>query len=126
MRALARLAARPITPAPTTTKPPATTTTAPPTTTTLAPAAPPARAGSEGQTERLGDHPDVVLAAIALSQRVFDDLEAGYALVGRDDAFPDNLAGTALAGDRAPILYTTGGADARLGARQAGERVSGG
>lgn len=41
---------------------------------------------------------------------------ASHAVVCRDDAFPDCLAGAALAGPRAPLVFVPGGSDGQLGA----------
>jgi putative cell wall-binding protein len=40
--------------------------------------------------------------------------QANYAVVGRKDVFADNLAGSGLASDQGPILFTAGGEDAAL------------
>lgn len=77
----------------------------------------PAVAQPDPTVERIGDDTDVIGAAIALSERTFDDRGADFVVLGRDDAFPDNLAATALAGTRGPLLYTTGGPDADLDPR---------
>ena len=75
----------------------------------------PATAQEDPTVERLAADSDVAAAAIAMSQRTFDSPgSADYIVLGRDDAFPDNLAATALAGTRGPLLYTTGGPDAAL------------
>ena len=70
--------------------------------------------GQPPTTARLGDSTDVVLAAVDVSRATFAHGAAEYAVIGRDDSFPDNLAATSLAGTRGPLLYTTGGAAASL------------
>ena len=70
--------------------------------------------GQPPTTARLGDSTDVVLAAVDVSRATFAHGAAEYAVIGRDDSFPDNLAATSLAGTRGPLLYTTGGATASL------------
>lgn len=77
----------------------------------------PAAAQPDPTVERIGDDTDVIGAAIELSQRTFGDGGADFVVLGRDDAFPDNLAATALAGTRGPLLYTPGGPDAPLDPR---------
>lgn len=64
--------------------------------------------------ERAGDAADVVLAAVDVARHTFDDGEARYAVLGRDDVFADNLAGAALAGTGGPLLYTAAGESAAI------------
>jgi putative cell wall-binding protein len=58
---------------------------------------------------------DVVAQGIQISQEAFPrDGTAAHVVLSRDDIFADSLAGTALAGDRGPILFTGGGAGKAL------------
>ncbi len=80
-----------------------------------------------------GDERAPVEAAVALSRHVFADAgtptadgpTARYALLARDDDWPDALAGAALTGDGqgavAPLLYAGGGPAGTLPATTAGE-----
>ncbi|HWB73006.1 MAG TPA: cell wall-binding repeat-containing protein, partial [Egibacteraceae bacterium] len=71
---------------------------------------------------RIGDSPDIVRGAVQTSQAVFPEAgSATLALLARDDAFADSLAGSALARELGPILYTTGGPDGGLRSETARE-----
>ena len=70
----------------------------------------------------VGASADLVKAATEVSKTAFGaGGSASVAVLARDDAFADSLAGSALAGSRGPILYTTGGPDAPLRAETAAE-----
>ena len=70
----------------------------------------------------VGASADLVKAATEVSTTAFGaGGSASVAVLARDDAFADSLAGSALAGSRGPILYTTGGPDAPLRAETAAE-----
>lgn len=71
---------------------------------------------------RVGTAAAITTAAAEISAAAFPATgSATRAVLGRDDAFADSLAGTALAGHDGPILYTTGGADAALAPDTAAE-----
>lgn len=83
------------------------------------PAAPAVRATSLGGSAR-----DVREVAIASLQRLAARHPAGsrwatHAVVCRDDAFPDCLAGAGLSGDTAPIVFVPGGPEGRVSATDA-------
>lgn len=70
----------------------------------------------------VGTATDLVQAAAEVSRTAFTtDATATMAVLARDDAFADSLAGAALAGAKGPILYTAGGPDAGLRAETAAE-----
>ncbi|HWH33561.1 MAG TPA: S8 family serine peptidase [Egibacteraceae bacterium] len=65
---------------------------------------------------------DLVRGATEVSRTAFPATAAAtVAVLARDDAFADSLAGSALASTDGPILYTTGGPDAPLRAETATE-----
>ena len=70
----------------------------------------------------VGTSTDLVRAATEVSRTAFAaGGTATTAVLARDDAFADSLAGAALAGTGGPILYTAGGPDAPLRAETADE-----
>jgi len=71
---------------------------------------------------RVGTSVAVPVAAAEISAEAFPEPgSATHAVLGRDDAFADSLAGTALAGDSGPVLFTAGGPDAPLAPEAAAE-----
>ena len=70
----------------------------------------------------VGTSTDLVQVAAEVSRTAFTaGGTATTAVLARDDAFADSLAGAALAGTGGPILYTAGGPDAPLRAETADE-----
>lgn len=64
-----------------------------------------AGAGAEvGESARVGDSDDPTQASVLLSQASFEDDSAGFAVIGRNDVFADNLGGAGLAGGDGPLL----------------------
>jgi len=63
--------------------------------------------GDPATTERITGH-DPVSIGIAVSRARFEDDQADYAVLSRDDTFPDSLAGSALSAD-GPLLFTPSG-----------------
>jgi len=85
-------------------------------------AIPPSTPTSVTNVTSIAAQADLVAAATQISQTAFPTQgSATTAVLARDDAFADSLAGSALAGTRGPILYTTGGATAGLRAETAAE-----
>ncbi len=70
---------------------------------------PPFSAVNSPSIERVGDAPDLVGSAIAMSEDEFEAGEARVVILARDDLFADSLAGAALAGVHGPLLFTDGG-----------------
>lgn len=58
---------------------------------------------------RIGASEDPTLASIAMSQAVYPDAGAGWAVLGRNDEFPDNLAAAPFAWNGAPLLLVDPG-----------------
>ncbi|HYD10102.1 MAG TPA: cell wall-binding repeat-containing protein [Acidimicrobiales bacterium] len=69
---------------------------------------PPAAALTDepGTSRRVGASDDVVAAAVGLSQAAWDADAATLVVLARNDVFADALAGSALAADDGPVLYT--------------------
>lgn len=86
---------------------------------TMAGAPPAGRHQALGSGNRIdgGGQADPVGQAIATSQARFDDGEAQRVVLVTADRFPDALGGSALAGERGAVLYTSGaGLDPRTAA----------
>lgn len=79
-------------------------------------------AAAEPVVARVGTSQDMARTAVDISKATFPaDERAAMAILARDDSFADSLAGSALIGDRGPILYTTGGPAGGLRSETAAE-----
>lgn len=63
---------------------------------------------------RVGGPADPVASALAIARDGIPAGEAARVVIGRDDAFADDLAASALAGPDGAVLYTHGGGDQPL------------